>query len=44
MRCKIIWSQDAGEELLEIVSWYKYNVGVNVARKTYTKINTKLKN
>ncbi|GHU97114.1 hypothetical protein FACS189483_02150 [Spirochaetia bacterium] len=43
MKYKIIWSQDAGEELLEIVSWYKYNVGVNAAQKTYTKINTQIK-
>ena len=43
MKYKIIWSQDAGEELLEIISWYKYNVGVNVAQKTYIKINTQIK-
>jgi toxin ParE1/3/4 len=43
MKYKIIWSQDAGEELLAIVSWYKYNAGPNAAQKTYTKIHTQIK-
>ncbi|AEF82886.1 type II toxin-antitoxin system RelE/ParE family toxin [Leadbettera azotonutricia] len=43
MKYKISWSKDAGEELIEIISWYKYNVGINVARKISTKINSQVK-
>jgi toxin ParE1/3/4 len=43
MRYKIIWSKDAGEEFVEIISWYKYNTGKNVAQKIYTKINSQIK-
>jgi toxin ParE1/3/4 len=43
MKYKIAWSKDAGEEFSEIILWYKYNVGVNIARKTYVKISTQIK-
>jgi toxin ParE1/3/4 len=43
MAYKIIWSKDAGEELIEIISWYKYNAGKNVAQKIYSKINSRIK-
>jgi toxin ParE1/3/4 len=43
MKYKIIWSKDAGEEIVEIISWYKYNVGKNIAQKIYAKINSQIK-
>jgi toxin ParE1/3/4 len=43
MKYRIIWSKDAGEEFIEIISWYKYNVGKNVAKAIYSKINSKIK-
>jgi toxin ParE1/3/4 len=43
MKYKIIWSKDAGEEFIEIISWYKYNAGKNIAQKIYSKINTQIK-
>jgi toxin ParE1/3/4 len=43
MAYKIIWSKDAGEEFVEIISWYKYNVGKNVAQKIYLKIKSRIK-
>ncbi|MDR0376469.1 MAG: type II toxin-antitoxin system RelE/ParE family toxin [Spirochaetaceae bacterium] len=43
MKYKINWSKDAGEEFIEIISWYKYNAGKNIAQKIYTKINSQIK-
>jgi toxin ParE1/3/4 len=43
MKYKINWSKDAGEEFVEIISWYKYNVGRNIAQRIYTKINSRIK-
>jgi toxin ParE1/3/4 len=43
MKYKINWSRDAGEEFIDIISWYKYNAGKNVARKLYSKINSQIK-
>jgi toxin ParE1/3/4 len=43
MKYKIIWSKDAGEEFIEIISWYKYNAGKSVAQKIYSKINLQIK-
>jgi toxin ParE1/3/4 len=43
MKYKINWSKDAGEEFIEIISWYKYNVGKNIAQKIYSKINAQIK-
>jgi toxin ParE1/3/4 len=43
VKYKLVWSKDAGEEFFEIVSWYKYNVGINAARKIYVKINSQIK-
>ncbi|MDR2052193.1 MAG: hypothetical protein LBP80_02170 [Treponema sp.] len=28
MKYKIIWSKAAGEQFVEIISWYKYNTGI----------------
>ncbi|MDR1231146.1 MAG: hypothetical protein LBK61_07075 [Spirochaetaceae bacterium] len=33
MKYKINWSKDAGEEFIEIISWYKNNAGKSVAQK-----------
>jgi hypothetical protein len=33
MKYKINWSKDAGEEFIEILSWYKYNAGKNIDQK-----------
>jgi toxin ParE1/3/4 len=43
MKYKIIWSKDAGDEFTEIISWYKYTAGKNVAQKIYAKINSPIK-
>lgn len=43
MKYRINWSKDAEEEFIEIVLWYKYNAGKNVARKIYSKINLRIK-
>jgi toxin ParE1/3/4 len=43
MNYEITWSKDAGEEFVEIISWYKYNVGKNTAQKIYTKINSQIR-
>jgi toxin ParE1/3/4 len=43
MQYKINWSKDAGEEFIEIISWYKYNAGKNIAQKIYSKINAQIK-
>jgi toxin ParE1/3/4 len=37
MKYKIIWSEDAGEDLIEIISWYKNNIGKNAAKKDLRK-------
>ncbi|MDR1972637.1 MAG: type II toxin-antitoxin system RelE/ParE family toxin [Treponema sp.] len=44
MKYKINWSKDAGEEFIEIVSWYKYTYGKSVAQKIYLKIKSQVKN
>ena len=36
---EIIWSEDAGDELLEIISYIKYNAGKLTAEKIFKKIN-----
>jgi toxin ParE1/3/4 len=36
---EIIWSEDAGNELFEIISYIKYNTGKITAGKIFTKIN-----
>lgn len=38
MKYDVIWSKDAGNELLEIISYIKYNTGKITAEKIYTKI------
>ena len=38
MKYEIIWSQDAGDELVEIISYIKYNTGKITAAKIYSKI------
>jgi toxin ParE1/3/4 len=43
MKYKIIWSKDAGDEFSEIISWYKYNAGKNVAQRIYIKIDSRIK-
>jgi toxin ParE1/3/4 len=43
MKYKIIWSKDAGEEIIEIISWYKYNAGKNIAQNIYTKIKSQIR-
>jgi toxin ParE1/3/4 len=43
MKYKINWSKDAGEEFIEIISWYKYNAGKNIAKKIHSKINSRIK-
>jgi toxin ParE1/3/4 len=43
MKYKINWSKDAGEKLIEIISWYKYNAGKNVAQRIYSTINIQIK-
>ncbi|GHV94411.1 hypothetical protein AGMMS50293_07310 [Spirochaetia bacterium] len=44
MAYKIIWSNDAGEELSDIISYIKYNTGNITAKKIYTKIRDAVKN
>jgi toxin ParE1/3/4 len=43
MEYKINWSKDAGEEFIEIISWYKNNAGKNAAQKIYAKIDSRIK-
>jgi toxin ParE1/3/4 len=43
MKYKINWSKDAGEEFIEIISWYKYKAGRNIAQRIYSKINSQIK-
>ena len=38
MKYDVIWSKDAGNELIEIISYIKYNTGKITAEKIYTKI------
>ena len=38
MKHEIIWSKDAGDELIEIISYIKYNTGKITAEKIYNKI------
>ena len=38
----IIWSEDAGDELFEIISFIKYNTGKITAKKIYEKINSEV--
>ena len=40
---EIIWSKDAGDELLDIISYIKYNAGKITAGKIYEKINEEIK-
>jgi len=40
---EIIWSKDAGDELLEIISYIKYNTGKITAEKIFNKINDGVK-
>ena len=39
----IIWSEDAGDELFEIISFIKYNTGKITAKNIYQKINNEVK-
>jgi len=43
MRHKIIWSKDAGDELVEIISYIKYNTGKITAHKIYSRIINEIK-
>jgi toxin ParE1/3/4 len=43
MKNEIIWSKDAGDELAEIVSYIKYNIGKITAEKIYSKIINEVK-
>jgi hypothetical protein len=36
----MVWSKDAGDELLEIVSYYKGRAGKNIAKNIYTRKKT----
>jgi len=40
---EIIWSKDAGNELLEIISYIKYNTGKIAAEKIFKKIDDGVK-
>ena len=40
---EIIWSQDAGDELIEIISYIKNNTGKITAEKIYKKITNETK-
>jgi toxin ParE1/3/4 len=40
---EIIWSKDAGDELIEIISYIKYNTGKITAEKIFTKIINEVK-
>jgi len=42
MKTKIIWSEDAGNELLDIISYIKKNSGKINARNIYKKIMDKI--
>ena len=43
MKCRIIWSKDAGDELIEIISYIKYNTGKITAKKIHQKIINEIK-
>ena len=42
-KIEIIWSKDAGDELIEIISYIKYNTGKMTAEKIYKKITDEAK-
>ena len=42
MKTKIIWSEDAGNELIEIISYIKKNSGIINAKSIYKKIMDKV--
>ena len=44
MRTKVIWSEDAGNELLEIISYIKKNSGNIIAKNIHKKIMDKVNN
>jgi toxin ParE1/3/4 len=43
MKHEVIWSKDAGDELIEIISYIKYNTGKITAEKIYKKITNEIK-
>jgi toxin ParE1/3/4 len=43
MKHEIIWSKDAGDELVEIISYIKYNTGKITAEKIFSKIMNEVK-
>ena len=43
MKHEIIWSKDAGDELIEIISFIKYNTGKITAQKIYSRIMKEVK-
>jgi toxin ParE1/3/4 len=43
MKPEIIWSEDAGNELVEIISYIKYNTGKITAKQIYEKIINEVK-
>jgi toxin ParE1/3/4 len=43
MAYKIVWSNDAGDELIEIISYYRERTGNNIAKNIHTRIKTKVK-
>jgi toxin ParE1/3/4 len=43
MKCDIIWSEDAGDELFEILKYIKDNTGKITAEKIYSKIMHEVK-
>ena len=42
MKCEILWSQDAGDELEQIISYIKDNTGILTAEKIYQKIKNEI--
>jgi toxin ParE1/3/4 len=43
MKHEVLWSKDAGDELIEIISYIKYNTGKITAEKIYKKITAEIK-
>jgi plasmid stabilization system protein ParE len=43
MAYKIVWSEDAGDELVETVSYYKARAGKNIAKNIHIRIKNKVK-
>jgi toxin ParE1/3/4 len=43
MAYKTVWSNDAGNELVEIVSYYKDKAGKNIAKNIHARIKNKVK-